>query len=147
MKSCLWNWAWTSWDKSFECYSVRGSLWIFCFLGQRAVPGLACASISSLLALRCEEGKASWLPAECRSTRCVFNQEQGWESLLGLDVEVIVSLTPSVARGEDREGNVACKSDVKRSWRVKIYVARIDGATRRNVMGKEDAQSGGGVID
>lgn len=54
-------------------------------------------------ALWCEEGKASWLPAECRSTRCVFNQEQGWESLLGLDVELIVSLTPSVEREEDIE--------------------------------------------
>ena len=50
-------------------------------------------------ALWCEEGKASWLPAECRSTRCVFNQEQGWESLLRLDVELIVSLTPSVESG------------------------------------------------
>ena len=49
--------------------------------------------------LWCEEGKASWLPAECRSTRCVFNQEQGWESLLRLDVELIVSLTPSVESG------------------------------------------------
>lgn len=33
--------------------------------------------------------KASWLPAECRSTRCVFNQEEDWESLLVLDVELI----------------------------------------------------------
>lgn len=75
-------------------------------------------------ALWCEEGKASWLPAERRSTRCVFNQEQSWESLLGLDAELIVSLTPSVEREEDRdrggevgdrEGNVACMSDVKRS--------------------------------
>ncbi len=60
--------------------------------------------VSPLLqALWCEEGKASWLPAKCRSTRCVFNQEQSWKSLLGLDVELIVSLTPSVEREEDRE--------------------------------------------
>lgn len=52
-------------------------------------------------ALWCEEGKASWLPAECRSTRCVFNHEQGWESLLGLDAELIVFLTPSVETDED----------------------------------------------
>lgn len=62
----------------------------FCFLGHGAVLGLACASISSLSGPLVWWGKkASWLPAECRSTQCGFNQEQGWESLLGLDVELI----------------------------------------------------------
>ena len=51
----------------------------------------------SPVALR-PKGKASLLPAECRSPRCVFNQQQGWESLLGLDAELIVSLTPAVER-------------------------------------------------
>lgn len=49
------------------------------------------------------KGMASWLPAECRSNRCVFNQEEGWESLLSLDAELIVSLTPTVeGRGKTR---------------------------------------------
>lgn len=105
-------------------------------------------------ALWCEEGKASWLPAECRSTRCVFNQEQGWESLLGLDVELIVSVTPSVEGEEDREreeggdmeGNVACMSAVKRSSRVipLRFMWSEWKEQRRKVMGREDAGGAAG---
>lgn len=37
-----------------------------------------------------EGGKASRLPAECRSTRRGFNQEQSWESLPGPSVELLL---------------------------------------------------------
>lgn len=45
---------------------------------------------SELLAKGAEGGKASWLPAECRSTRRGFNQEQSWESLPGPSVEPLL---------------------------------------------------------
>lgn len=48
--------------------------------------------------------------------------------------------------GINREGNIACTSDVKRSLRV--IPCDVCGQKRRSrVMGEEDAQSSGGVIE
>lgn len=53
-------------------------------------------------------------------------------------------------RGEkqrrQRSVRVRCK-EVLEGHPLKIYAVRIEGAKRRKVTGREDAQSGGGVLE